>query len=143
MLAGALVVPLTGCDLLPKQAPAQPAPPTADELLVDRVTAALRAARDVAAAAPHGQSVAALHDAHLTALGAPTAASSTAASSTAASPSATPPPGDLRATEVALQTTLTRAANHATDGDLARLLASIAASVAQQVTVLTGSGAAR
>jgi hypothetical protein len=138
MLAGALVVPLTGCDLLPKQAPAQPAPPTADELLVDRVTAALRAARDVAAAAPHGQPVAALHDAHLAALGAPTAASSTAAS-----PSATPPPGDLRATEVALQTTLTRAANHATDGDLARLLASIAASVAQQVTVLTGSGAAR
>ena len=139
MLVGALAVPLTGCDLRPRSAPATPAPPTADERLVDRVTAALRAARDVAAGAPHGQPVVAVHDAQLAALGA-----STAAPSTTPSPSATTAPrADLRATELALQGTLTRAAGRAQDGDLARLLASMAAAAAQQVAVLPAGRAAR
>jgi hypothetical protein len=136
MLLGAAVVPLTGCDLLPRSTPAAPPPPTADEVLADGVAAALRAARDVAAAAPHGQPVVAVHDAHLAALGA-AVASSAAPSPTAPAPAATPAPSqDLRSTELALQKTLTEAAARAEDGELARLLASMAASVAQQLAVM-------
>jgi hypothetical protein len=138
-LVGALVVPLTGCDLLPRSSPATPAPPTADELLVERVTTALRAARDVAAGAPHGLPVVAVHDAHLAALGSSAATPSTSASAG----SRQAPSADLRTTELALQTTLTEAAGQARDGDLARLLASMAASVAQQVAVLPAGKVAR
>ena len=47
---------------------------------------------------------------------------------------------DLRAAEQALETTLTDAAARAEDGGLARLLASMAAALAQQLVVL-GQGA--
>ena len=147
ILVGTLAVPLTACDLLPRSTPATPAPPTADELLVDRIATALRAARDVAAAAPHGQPVVAVHDTHLAALGASPAAPSTdpsTASAATPSPSATTATApDLRATELALQSTLTRAAGRAEDGDLARLRASMAATVAQQLAQLPTGRAAR
>jgi hypothetical protein len=140
MVVGAVAVPVAGCDLRPDATPAPPEPPTADELLVDRVVASLRTARDVALATPHGASVAAVHAEHLAALGAtdPSSSPSPSAPTTPPTPSA-----GLRATEAALQTTLAEAARSAEDGDLARLLASMAASVAQQVAVLPATRTAR
>jgi hypothetical protein len=143
MLAGALVVPVSGCDLLPESTPATPAPPTADEVLVGRVTASIREVREVAAAVPGGTRVAAVHDAHLEALGAPVPSASTSASPTG---SPTPAPrkvAELARAERALETTLTEAAVRAEDGGLARLLASMAAGVAQQVALLPAGKAAR
>src|SRR5690349_6979351 len=119
MLAGVLVVPLTGCDLLPSSTPVTrtPAPPTADEVLVDRVTSEVTKVRDTAAALPGAESLVVLHDAHLSALGAPTGSPSPTASHTA-SPSGTPTAsptagkltvGDLRVAERTLETMLTDA----------------------------------
>ena len=142
MLAGALVVPVSGCDLLPESTPATPPPPTADELLVDRVTWTVRQARDVAAAAG-AQALADVHDAHLAALGAPAPSRSASASPTASPAPPAPTGTDLRSTEVALEATLTDAATRADDGGLARLLASMAASIAQHVAVLPARGTVR
>lgn len=132
LLAGALVVPLTGCDPLSsasRSPRSEPAAPTADESLATRVAGALRDARDAAAASPQGAPLVAAHTAHLAALG---------VAPDAASPSPSSAAVDLRATEVALQATLTDAARAAADGGLARLLASMAASVAQHLAVLAG-----
>jgi hypothetical protein len=138
-LAGTLVLPLTGCDLLPGPTPTAPPAPTSDELLVDTVTAQIRTVRGLAAAAPGAQSLVDVHDAHLGALGAPAPSGSTPAT-----PAVPPPtPADLRAAEVALETTLTQAAAGADDGGLARLLASMAASTAQHVAVLSTGKAQR
>lgn len=147
MLAGAVLMPLAGCDLLPDRPAATPPPPTADELLVDRVTAAIRGAREAAATAG-ATALVAVHEAHLAALGRSTPGSSTPsgrASSEPASPTATPgaPATDLRSAELALEATLTDASLGAEDGGLARLLASMAAAVAQQVAVLPGRRSAR
>lgn len=135
LLAGTLIVPLTGCDLLPRAERAAPPAPTADERLADRVAAAIRRARAVAAAAAGGEPLVALHDAHLTALGAAGAGTSGAASATPTTGS----PATLahvRSAELGLETTLTDAAARADDGGLARLLASMSAAVAQQLAVL-------
>lgn len=162
MLAGAVLVPLAGCDLLPDRPAATPPPPTADELLVERATAAIRSARDAAATAG-ATAVVAVHEAHLAALGQSTPGSSTPGSSTpgsstpgssapsgqapseSTSPTATPgaPATGLRSAELALEATLTEASLGAEDGGLARLLASMAAATAQQVAVLPGRGSAR
>jgi len=118
LLAGA-AIGLAGCDLLPADDPAPLPAPSADELLVDTVAAALISARAIAIATSGGEAYAALHEAHLAALGRPTGSS------------ATPPATDLVTTERALQTTLADGAVHAEDGGLARLLASMSAAVAQ------------
>jgi hypothetical protein len=140
MLAGAAVVPVAACDLLQDSTPEPPPAPSADELLVDRLTSAIRRTRAVAAAsAGAGRSLVAVHDAHLAALGAPAPSSSTSPTATA-----TPAPrttGQVRAAEVRLEARLTEAAGRAEDGDLARLLASMAASLAQHVAVLPGRAA--
>ena len=149
MLAGVLVVPLAGCDLLPSSTPVArtPAPPTADEVLVDRVTSEVTKVRDTAASLPGAESLVVLHDAHLSALGASTStASPTASPSAAATDLPTPGTatvGDLRAAERALEATLTDAAVRAEDGGLARLLASMSAAVAQQLALFPSAKAAR
>jgi hypothetical protein len=128
-------VPLTGCDLLPKSEPAPAPGPTADEALAQQVASAVRTARSAAAAVPAGRSLVAVHDAHLAALGAATSPASPGATPTAS-------PADLRSAEATLEATLTDAAGRADDGGLARLLASMAAAIAQQLAVLP-SGAGR
>lgn len=144
-LAGAVLVPLAGCDLLPDSVAPKPPAPSADEQLVDATAAAIRAAREVAAGVPQGQALVGVHDAHLSALGASGGTSaSSSASSPASSPAPTPvPTTDLRSAELTLEATLTDAANRAADGGLARLLASMAASVAQHVAALPAAKAAR
>ncbi len=126
LLAGATVA-LAGCDLLPTSAPAPVPSPSADELLVDSVAAAVLAARDQAASLPGGWPYTALHEAHLTALGRPV----TSALATTPTASPTPTPAELLTTENALQTTLLEGAVAAGDGGLARLMASMSAAVAQ------------
>ncbi|GAA1962360.1 hypothetical protein GCM10009798_22650 [Nocardioides panacihumi] len=143
MLVGAVVLPLTACDLLPQSPPVTPPAPTADELLVDRVVSAVRRARDLAAAVPGAQSLADVHDAHLAALGAPAPTGSPSASPSGAPVVPTPTATALHASEVALEATLTDAADRAGDGALARLLASMAASIAQHVAVLPARKATR
>jgi hypothetical protein len=145
-------VPLTGCDLLPRPDPAEPPGPSADERLVERVAAEIRAARDLAAGVPQGRALVAAHQEHLAALGpaatpSPTESSAESSASSSASSSPTPgsaaTPADLRTTELRLEAALTDAAGRAADGGLARLLASMAASVAQHLAVLpaaTGGG---
>lgn len=130
LLAGAAIA-LAGCDLLPATDPAEPPAPTADELLVGSVAAAVLTARDLAASRPGGLPYAALHEAHLAALGRPV--TSTSPVSPASTPTPMPAQADLVATEQALQTTLVEAAVGAEDGELARLLASMSAAVAQQL----------
>jgi hypothetical protein len=132
MLAGALVIPLSGCDLLHEPTPAKPAPPTADEVLVDRVSGEIRKVRDLTATVPSAQALTAVHDAHLRALGSPTPSLPASASPTVAPVNA----AHLRRAEQTLEARLTDAANRAEDGGLARLLASMAAAIAQQVAVL-------
>ncbi|SFC08462.1 hypothetical protein SAMN04487968_103315 [Nocardioides terrae] len=136
LLAGAVLVPLAGCDLRPDATSPTPPPPTADERLVDATAAAIRTARDVAARVPEGRALVGVHEAHLTALGAPSASASPSAP-------AAPAPADLRATEGGLESTLTDAATRASDGALARLLASMAASVAQHLAALPNPKASR
>jgi len=131
-----VVLPLAACDLLPRTPPVTPPAPTADELLVDRVVSAVRRARDLAAAVPGAQSLVDVHDAHLAALGAPAPTRSPSTSPTAAPTAPAPTATGLRTSEVALEATLTDAANRADDGVLARLLASMAASIAQHLAVL-------
>ncbi|MDH2416836.1 hypothetical protein [Nocardioides sp. CER19] len=135
VLAGAIAVPLTGCDLLPESKPAPSPAPTADELLVDRVASAIRTARAAAASVPAGRSLVVVHDAHLAALGVATPSGSPTATGS-------PAVADLRSAEATLEATLTDAGNRADDGGLARLLASMAASIAQHLATLP-SGAGR
>ena len=143
MLAGAVVLPLAACDLLPRTPPVTPPAPTADELLVDHVVSAVRRARDLAGAVPGAQSLVDVHDAHLAALGAPAPTRSPSAFATAAPAVPTPTATALRASEAALEATLTDAANRAGDGALARLLASMAASISQHLAVLPARKAPR
>ncbi len=161
--AGALVVLSTGCDadvLDPRPAPQDPSlpDPDADDALVAqvRVELAQAAARvrtaqaDPAVAGPAGAAglaaLAALHEAHLAELGGPSAESTAGPS---AAPSASPtlaPSGspaarrrDLVRHERALQQRLAEASVSAGSAELARVLASMSAAVAQQLAVL-GSG---
>jgi len=126
-------VPLAGCDLRPQATTPTPPPPTADERLVEETAAAIRAARDVAAVVPEGRQLAGVHEAHLAALGAASAPSAPA----------DPASADLHATEAGLESALTDAAARAGDGALARLLASMASSVAQHLAVLPHPKATR
>ena len=128
---------VAGCDAgaLLERPRADPEP-DADERLAASVVQAITAARAVAAARPHaGRSAAwvALHDAHLAMLGA--ASQDTTGRRPDAGPTtapATPGPGrSVRATETALQRTLTDAAMRADSGALARTLAAMSAGVAQ------------
>lgn len=158
MLVGAATLPLAGCDLedlLPGSDPSPLPSPSSDERLVDEVTTAVRAARDLAARVTDQDdtdrdALVALHDAHLRALEAPVPAApttpegpATAAPTPAGGPdgtgSPTPSPvtaARVRAAEQALEQTLARAAVAAQEGGLARLLACMSAAVAQRVTLL-------
>jgi hypothetical protein len=138
MLAGVLAVPLSGCDLLRSSTPVTPPAPTADELLVGRVTPEIRRVRDLAAATPGAESLADLHDTHLAALGSPAPATTTASPAPVS-----PTVAAVRAAEISLDGILTDAALRAADGGLARLLASMAAAVAQQVALMPASKGAR
>ncbi|MFT4286394.1 hypothetical protein [Nocardioides sp.] len=132
LLVGAAAA-LTGCDLLPADDPAPVPAPTADELLVDAVAAQLLAARNQALAVAGGESYAALHDAHLVALGRPAAPGTPLASPTTLPSGAVDAGAALVAVEQGLRTALADGAVSAEDGSLARLLASMSAAVAQLV----------
>ncbi|MFT4265365.1 MAG: hypothetical protein QM572_18440 [Nocardioides sp.] len=118
---------------------ATPSGPTADELLVDQVVTEVRRVRDLAVAQGLTE-VAAMHEAHLAVLGAASSASSASSSSSSSSapPSTEPAPSDLRTAEAALGPVLASAAGAAESGSLARILASMAAAVAQRREVLGG-----
>jgi len=124
-LAG-LVVASTACDPIHFGSSTTSAR-SPDELLVEQVVVDVRRARDVAAVDGRTELVT-LHEAHLRALGAPT--------ETSPSASPTVAPLAVGTSETTLKAQLTAAALQAEDGSLARMLASMSAAIAQQLTVL-------
>ena len=132
-LGAAGAATLTACDALstPGRDPDQP-DPDPDVALVDETVSQITATAAVAARVP---SLTAMHTAHLAALDAATptpSASSTSAPGTAA---------QVRAAERALHGYLVSAAMRARSGELARLLASMSASVSQHLVALPRSAA--
>jgi hypothetical protein len=122
---GVALAALAGCDDGSEPPVPPPSPsPDADEALVDEVVAAITAVWRVAAARP---GLAAVHEAHVGALG---------GEITVAPARRRPDVTVLRRREEALQTRLVDAAMAAESGGLARLLASMSAAVAQQLVVL-------
>jgi hypothetical protein len=117
----------------------EPGEPTADEVLVDEVLAALAAAVEVLTRArtvrtlhqPLG-SLARAHRAHVDVLGGEPPAPATAPGASDASVALR----EVRRSEQRLQTRLADAAGRAESGALARLLASVSASVSQHLAAL-------
>ena len=161
-MSGLTLASLAGCDLDDLRAPravptvdpsaSATSTPETDETLVAEVLGRLASARSVAAggaAVPRLATLAAplvaLHDAHLAVL-TPSGGPSTAAGSPSGSASgtATPVPAPapdvslpaLRRSETALQQQLAAAAVRAANAELAQLLASMSAAVAQRVALL-------
>lgn len=152
-LGVAVAVTAGGCDLDDLRAPETGPEPDAsgapqpetdpDEVIVERVVAALGGAHALATAAAADARLAALaapfaalHDAHLTALDA-------AAPQPAPAPPAPAGVAALRTAEKSLQKELATAALEVASGPLARHLASMSAAVAQLVSQLPAGKGAR
>ena len=118
-LGAAGLLSVSACGSAP---PAAPGDATADETLVEEVVAQITATATVAAGVPR---LAALHAAHLEALGAPAPAVSGATATDA----------QVRTAERGLQRHLVDAALRAESGPLARLLASMSAAISQQLAL--------
>jgi len=151
-VSGLTLAVAAGCDVDDLRAPATasstgpattaPEPSEeADRALVDDVVAAIAGVRTQVAAATDPAlstlttSLVSLHDAHLGML----SSDGSSTPSASATPPAPPDRAQVRRAESGLQGRLATAAGRAGNAELAQLLASMSAAVAQQVELLAGS----